>query len=433
MALNIPELLHSGDEQLTLATLEYLLWHADKNPEFIFDQYLDSENTLIADTALFCMAKETVGNVILKSEYKLKERIEHRLSNTNVGINRLLLKTIGVSGFQDFYPIVLQNLDGKDIEITFGAIEAAGLSMHPIFIKKLVQLLPNKKYRQKVVEALHDYGPGILPILASLVRKRTIRLEVCRFIPLVMKSFKSKEAVHFLFLLFDDVDLSVRLQVVRALSDIRAERPTLRFNRFRVAAKIFEECRLYHQTLSAMHTQIIVSYRNRKKSRHEVKPDERDARSSLLELLERRLDAGLERIFKLLGLKYSQKDVQIAYLGLLSDKEEARNNAIDFLDNLLTGSLKQRVLPIIEEATLDISSEEAIQKIKHSIPTEMECFEQLVQVPDLKVKLAVLYLIGKQGDNRYVPLLRRFTAEEDPKLRDFAQKALQEIEATIPS
>lgn len=299
--------------------------------------------------------------------------------------------------------------------------------MRPMFINTLLHLLANKKMRPLATDALNNYGPGILPILVSHVKQRTVNLEICRRVPSVIKSFMSKDAVDSLFQLFDDVDLSIRLEVVRALSDIRKERPTLRFNRFKIVNKIFEECKLYHQTLSAMHTQIIISYRNRKKSGGLINMEEKDARASLLELLERRLDSGLERIFKLLGLKYVQEDVHNAYLGLLSPKEESRIKAIEFLDNLLTGNLKQRLLPIIEEATMDFSSEEAIQKIKHTIPSEIECFEQLLQIPDVRLKLAVIYLMGKQRDHRFVPLLENLTTDDNPKIKDFAQNAIKEI------
>ena len=427
MVVQINELLEYGDEDLTLATFEYLLLHSDQKEEYVFDRFLDSANAMVRDTALFCLARESAGNMTLRTNHNLEGRLEKRLSDTKNPINPLVLKAVGASGYSKFYHVIMDGLDNQEEVLTKAAITAAGISMHPMFIDKLLHLLPHKSYRPIVIEALNNYGPGILPILVSQVNKRSIDLETCRFVPLVIKSFKSKEAVHCLFQLFDDVDLSIRLEVVRALSDIRRERPTLRFNRFKVASKIFEECRLYHQTLSAMHTQIIISYRNRKKSGASIDVEERDARASLLELLERRLDAGLERIFKLLGLKYVQEDVQNAYLGLLSPKQEARNKSIEFLDNLLTGNLKQKLLPIIEEATMDFSSEEAIQKIKHNIPSEMECFEQLLQVPDVNLKLAVLYLIGKQKESKYEPLLKRFTSDENQKVRDFAQNALAEI------
>lgn len=433
MVSSIPSLLHYRDEALTLVVLEYLLLYASKNPEFVFDRYLNDDDELIADTALFCLSKEAIGNIKLKKQYRLREHLSSRLDSTD-SVTPILLKTIGLSGEQEFYTVILDAFKSNIKTIREAAIEAAGMSMNPIFINELLLLLSNKDDRRKVLTALHNYGPGILPILVSSINTRALDMEICRFIPEIIKSFGSKESVHYLFQLFDDVDLSIRIEVVRALSNLREEKPLLKFNRHKVASKIFDECSLYHHTLAAMHTQIIVSYRNRKKSGQPVKQDEYDARSSLLELLERRLDASLERIFRLLGLKYDQKDVQAAYLGLISSKEEARNNAIDFLDNLLTGNLKQRLLPIIEEATLDISSDEAIQRIRHKVPTELECFEQLLEIRDLKLNLAVLYLIEKQADAKYGKLLEKLVASDNYKVRTFAEKALKEtVKRVIPS
>jgi len=208
------------------------------------------------------------------------------------------------------------------------------------------------------------------------------------------------------------------------MSELRRAKPKLKFNRDRIIAVVLEECKLYHQTLSAMHTQIIISYRNRKRMGKQVSEAEKDARGSLLELLERRLDAGLERIFKLLGLKFPQHDVQIAYEGLLSKRHEAQANAIEFLDNMLSADLKRRLLPIIEESALDTSSEEVLQKIMHRIPTERECFALLLNGNDYRVKLAVLYLIKQQADPGYISLVEDFATNDDLKIRTFAGEAL---------
>jgi AAA family ATP:ADP antiporter len=296
--------------------------------------------------------------------------------------------------------------------------------MHPSFIPTLVEFLPNKLFRNTTIEALHNYGSNILLVLSEILEQRSLPITTCRFIPMVIKSFNSQDAVRNLLHLIDDTDLGIRLETIRALNDIRKTNPELKFNRHKVVSVIFDECKLYHQTLSAMHTQIIISYRNRKKSRKEISTQEREARTSLLELLERRLDTGLERIFKLLGLRYQQKDVEIAYEGLLSDKQEAQANAIEFLDNLLTGDLKRKLLPIIEDSALDISSEEELQKIKHKIPTEMECFQFLLQGNDQKVKLAVLYLIKHQKEVKYLPMVEKLVNSDDIKLRTFANEAI---------
>jgi AAA family ATP:ADP antiporter len=427
MSSQVPILLNQGDEDLTLATLRYVLLHAQKKSDLVYDTYLDHPSNQVAENALYCLAQEARDNYSLKYHYRLEERIRVKLNayNTETGNAVLirLLRIVGAANIPEFYPFISKHLRHGDPDVVEVAIEAAGTTVNPGFISELVTVLPDKATRPVASAALRNYGSGIIPTLVEMVNHREIPLASSRFVPHVIGSFESQGAIRHLFQLLANTDLSIRLEVVRALSELRRTRPQLKFDRAKVGTVILEECKIYHQTLSAMHTQIIVSYRNRKRSGKEVNDAERDARSSLLELLERRLDAGLERIFKLLGLKYAQRDVEIAYEGLLSKKHDAQANAIDFLDNLLTGDLKRRLLPIIEESALDVSSEEVLQKIMHRIPTERECFALLLNGNDFKVKLAVLYLIRKQADPGFTYLVEEFVDSEDHKIRTFAREA----------
>ncbi len=433
MVSNIPDLLATKDDDLTLATLEYLLLHAKKNSALVYDTYLGHENIRIADAALYCLAREARDNHSLKVAYDLSGRIQAKIdeytkNQSSTNKLELLLRVIGFSNINRFYPFVAKQLKSSDGAIVEAAIESAGISMSEVFVSDLISFLPHKANRETAMAALRNYGVNMLAVLSMTVKERRKPVEICRFIPTAIKSFDSQLAVDHLFQLLQDADLTIRLEVVRALSDLRKNRPELRFDKYKVVDLIFDECKLYHMTLSAMHTQIIISYRNRKKSHKEISTEERDARTTLLEILERRLDAGLERIFRLLGLKYHVKDVEMAYNGLLSEKQEIQTNAIEFLDNLLTGNLKRTLLPIIEESALDISSEEVLQKIKHKIPTELECFQILLQGNDLKLKLAVLYLIQQQKEEKYIPIIEGYVNSPDLKLRTFAKEALQALQ-----
>ena len=431
MITNVSELLNTHDDALTIATLEYLFLHAGKNSGLIYDRYLDDSNKRIADAALICLAREARDNQTLKLAYNLKQRIQERVEecgsgskNVKVAETKNVLLVIGMANMPEYYSFIFDNFSNDATEVVETAIEAAGMSMYEDFIPVLLNFLENKKYRRNSVAALQNYGSKMISVLTNTILNRLTTLEICRFFPMVIKGFNSQEAVRCLLELLNDPDLGIRLESIRALSEIRRNHPELKFNRYKVVAIILEECKLHHKTLSAMHTQIIISYRNRKKSQKEITEAERDARTSLLELLERRLDAGLERIFKLLGLRYRQKDVEIAYEGLLSEKQEAQANAIEFLDNLLTGDLKRTLLPIIEETALDVSSEEVLHKIKHTVPTEMECFKLLLEGNDLKLKLAVLYLIKHQKSEKYIPIVENYVKSDDLKLRTFAAEAL---------
>jgi AAA family ATP:ADP antiporter len=417
---------------LTIATLAYILSFAHKDKSFVFDTYLEHPNERIALAALFCLAREAKNNYSLKQRYSLRERISSSLQNieksevTTIYLQSIL-EILGVANISAFYPNLQNYLKHVNPEIVRTTINAIGTTHDTSLVQYIIPLLDKKIYRSAVLLALKQFGPPILPVLRKNIQERLQPLPVIRLIPMAMQSFYSKEAVQQLLLVLTDKDHTVRLEVVRALSAIRSTHPQLKFNRYKVVSVIFDECKLHHQTLSAMHTQIIISYRNRTKSKKEIGDAERDARTSLLELLERRLDAGLERIFKLLGLRYQQKDIAIAYEGLLSHKQEAQHNAIAFLDNLLTGELKRKLLPIIEDSALDISSEEELQKIKHKIPSELECFKLLLQGSDLKVKLAVLFLITQQKEPRYLIIVEKYINDLDPKVKTFALEAYAAI------
>jgi AAA family ATP:ADP antiporter len=432
MTAEVSELLKIEDRELTIATLAYILSFAHKDKSFVFDTYLEHPNERIALAALFCLAREAKNNYSLKQRYSLRERISSSLQNieksevTTIYLQSIL-EILGVANISAFYPNLQNYLKHVNPEIVRTTINAIGTTHDTSLVQYIIPLLDKKIYRSAVLLALKQFGPPILPVLRKNIQERLQPLPVIRLIPMAMQSFYSKEAVQQLLLVLTDKDHTVRLEVVRALSAIRSTHPQLKFNRYKVVSVIFDECKLHHQTLSAMHTQIIISYRNRTKSKKEIGDAERDARTSLLELLERRLDAGLERIFKLLGLRYQQKDIAIAYEGLLSHKQEAQHNAIAFLDNLLTGELKRKLLPIIEDSALDISSEEELQKIKHKIPSELECFKLLLQGSDLKVKLAVLFLITQQKEPRYLIIVEKYINDLDPKVKTFALEAYAAI------
>ena len=147
------------------------------------------------------------------------------------------------------------------------------------------------------------------------------------------------------------------------------------------------------------------------------------ARKSLIDLLERRLDGGLARIFRLLGLKFPNDEIDSAYKSFHSNKPDIRISSIEFLDNLLDTKLKRILIPLLETTILDSLSEEALKNMNVDIPDEKECYTMLLEGNDIKVKLAVLYLILHLKQAEYLPLIKRFRNNHNPKVRDFAEKA----------
>jgi AAA family ATP:ADP antiporter len=433
--LEVIALLKSKNPEIILAALQYLLLHSNKNESIVFDSYLNHKDALIADAALLCLAIECRNNYSLKHKYQFNQRLTEKANQLQniegAEKEEALAKLIAIIGHADYkegYPFIHEGLLHQNEAMVFIAIEAAGNSLSPVFVESLLELLEVKKYRNAATEALLYYGYEMIVVLKGKITDRETNINLKRLIPQVLSKFQDQRAVSCIFsILNTSDDLSVRLECIRALTNLKTENPSFRFDKNQVAKFILEECKLYDKTLNAMHTQIIVQYLKRKKGKQLISVKEIDARDSLMELLERRLDAGLERIFKLLELQYNQLDVKIAYQGILSEEQEKRTNAIEFLDNILNINIKNVLIPIVESAILNTSSEEVIEMISKNRYTEYSCFETILKGKDLKLKLAVLYLIEQMGDAKYLMLIEPLLKSEDKKIQSFANNVYKAI------
>lgn len=104
-----------------------------------------------------------------------------------------------------------------------------------------------------------------------------------------------------------------------------------------------------------------------------------------------------------------------------------RINAVEFLDNLLETNLKRVLIPIVETVFLDHISETTIKNLNVKIPDEFECLSMLLAGKDVKIKLAVLYLISQVGNKRYIPLIEKQLLDANPKIRTFAEQAIKAL------
>jgi AAA family ATP:ADP antiporter len=145
-----------------------------------------------------------------------------------------------------------------------------------------------------------------------------------------------------------------------------------------------------------------------------------------------RLDRQLERIFRFLGIKYPPTDVDPILSTILKGKEEQRIHAIEFLDNILDSELKKELMPVAESILVEITSEENIKKLNLKVLSETECYTELLNRKDAKLKMAVLSLIEKTGDKKFDTILEYVKSNEpNEKIRLKAENIIQQF-STFP-
>jgi len=144
-----------------------------------------------------------------------------------------------------------------------------------------------------------------------------------------MSMIGAQKTVDLLITNLDQNDLLVRFEVLRALNRLRMNFPMLKFNEKPIEKKILEEIHNYMSILTVLYTQSRFDSDSGEEMAGAIDLRRRkDARQLLTKALEEKLDKNLERIFRLLGLKYVLKDMYNAYLGIVSQKQDLRANAV---------------------------------------------------------------------------------------------------------
>jgi len=421
-------LVNDNDQQVRVNAFEYLIALAPGNRVKLIESYLEHEDSKIRKSALIALAIETRGNLELQNWFSFGDRLQNRIQqmsqtkdpNKKKELHMHILKVIGASCATGYFSYLQNAFTNKNEEIVTKAIEAAGITGHPQFISVLVNFLNNSAFFNTAQTALANYSSQVFPVFYKLIRDEKISVELVRKLPVIAQKVNSQKSIEFLFFLLNYEDYMVHLESLKALNNIKLNFPHLYFDKKLVMSRIVEETDLYQNSLVVLNSKFVIG-----KEDQSAINSISEARKSLIDILGRRLDGSLERIFRLLELRYPPEDILSVYKGIQSDKDDLRMNAVEFLDNLLEARLKKMLIPVLETAILNPMAEPVSGLFAEKEPDEFECYRLLLEGVDVKLKLAVFYLLEQLGDRKFLPLVQTYLNAENRKIRTFAEKAQQ--------
>ncbi len=419
----IEVMVHDQDQQLTTAAFRYLLKHFQQDTIELFDKYLSVDDNTIANAALIGLSMELRNKKVLQDRFSLELRIENailQLSQMDSELEKTyktqaILEAIGNAKVEKFYGLLHTYLLSGVNQTVNTAIRAASKTFDRQFIDVIISRLSAKETRKSAMEALVFYGEPIIDILYEVIRQETIALDDAHYGIMVIEKFASQKAVNTLIKLTSDTEHTVKIAAIEALKHLKWKYSHLKIKDRFIVDKILDECELYQNTLSVIHTQIVLQYK-KNPDKPETK-EENVARNSLIQLLEQRLDRQLQRIFQFLGIKYPPQDVDPILNAILKGKEEQRIHAIEFLDNILDMQLKKELIPVAESMVQEgVISEENLKNLNVKVLSESESYMALLKRKDIKLKLAVLYLIEKTKDPKFTPILQKVSEDPNEKV-----------------
>jgi AAA family ATP:ADP antiporter len=212
------------------------------------------------------------------------------------------------------------------------AILSAGRAGHRELVPVLVRLLASHETSSVARDALREYKGRILGTLSDIFTDQQEDIEIRRQIPLVLAHIPTQQTVDVLIHALSDEDGLLSFRAIRALNRLRVGGYSLHFDAEAISARIHAECEkaLWHEhVLNAL-------YPN---------PQNQDL---LEQLLKEKVHQGRERVFRLLGLMLPPAAAHAAYKAIVEEDSVKKDNAVEYLDNVLSSQLKKWVIPLIE-------------------------------------------------------------------------------------
>jgi ATP:ADP antiporter, AAA family len=134
-----------------------------------------------------------------------------------------------------------------------------------------------------------------------------------------------------------------------------------------------------------------------------------------------------ERVLRLLSLIYPPEDIGSATAALLSDIPAKQAQAIEFLDNLLTGDVKRHVFPLFDDAPGTERFEEFLALLGLKSFDEETALQELLKQDDVWLKAATLWEIGLRGLRKFRGELQQYLDSKEPVLKETAELVMSRI------
>jgi ATP:ADP antiporter, AAA family len=284
-----------------------------------------------------------------------------------------------------FRPMLVPLMYDANLDVAKAAIESAGTlgAGDFLFVPPLVSLLRNRRLKSSARSVLVGLGEPVIAPLAYFMRDRDEDIWVRRHVPATLALLPFAASVEALTAALDDPDGFLRFKATTALDRLRRDHPAFVVDPAIVKRHISTEAARAFSALT-LHYNLFVA-------------GGLDKGSLLAQALAEKQARALNRTFSLLGLIESQSDVAAVRHALKDPDARTRSRAIEYLDNLLDGETRKRVMVLVDEMPID----ERVRKGNVIYRTRTRDVEdtvaQLLHDEDESIASAAVLLVEERG------------------------------------
>ncbi|MDP1569176.1 MAG: Npt1/Npt2 family nucleotide transporter [Vicinamibacterales bacterium] len=409
----VERLIYDDDLEVRIEALHYLSMHARIDPLERIEQLGDFPDFSIRAAMVSFLARPGSGQNVEAARLILAGMVAEA---GEAGRPARFEAARLLGALPDLFDRELrQLLQDEDAGVARAAIASVGRLRKRLFVPRLLERLGEPALAEAGVDALAAFGDGIVGTLRDALVDRTTPIEVRREIPNALLAIGTRAAQYVLVESVLDSDTVLRYRVIFALNKLGQLYPDRRIDRKIVETVLAAELLGHYRTYQVLAT-LVAPFRG-------IDP--------LVQGVHESKDQEAERIFRLLKILHPEHDLHSAYVGLRSSDPVVHDNAIEFLENILSPQVRSVVLPLFDRG---VTPAERAAIGARMLGTSMGEREEAISVLTLSnepwLQSCAAFAIGELRLMRFADVLDRWAADPDPLLSATAEEARQKLKAS---
>ena len=296
------------------------------------------------------------------------------------------------------------------------AVAAAGMGKYPGVVGDIISRLGSGDTKVGAREALIQYSEiGVKALRTALFDSRVPR-DIRLSLPRTLSKINSQSAMNALLGGLLEEDRSIRFQAILAVEEMARHFADLKVDREIIESAIMSDSLLYYRRFVIF----IALFGHQDKSLGH-------GESLLYFALTDSMDRVKERMIWLLSLIYPAKDIRRCWAGLNSEEPNKQADAIEFLDNLLTGEIKQYVFPLFSDAPQAQRFRASLGFFGMGTTDAESALRALLEQDDIWLRAATVWEIGIRGLTGFRDKIAELLNSEQVVLREAAGKVIHRI------
>jgi ATP/ADP translocase/CRP-like cAMP-binding protein/HEAT repeat protein len=333
----VERLVHDPDVGVRAAALRALAELSHEDAASMLRRHLSDPEPQVAATAAMMLAQSGLPGDVDAAEQTFQRLIADSREAGAIGRREAAVALAYISAPR-FRPLLVPLIYDHDTRVVAAAINSARRlgAADGLFLPALISRLGHRVLKTAARAALVGYGEAAVGTLAHALADPREDLWIRRHVPATLALIPTQASMDALIRALEDDDRFLSFKCITSIEKLHRAHRSLTFPATVIERRVLREASRYYDDLCA---------------RHDLLREPSTQGTLLVRALDERLERAIDCLYRLLGLLYNTDHVAAARYTIEQGDARRRASAVEYLDNLLKGAVRKRVLPILEETS----------------------------------------------------------------------------------